>query len=95
VETRSHVDLPPSVGEPFEVFVNGVPQRRGIDFDVRGRTLFFARELASEGRLGFWRWTSLLLGVAGTYRRNDKVDVVFSSGGRRIVVTLEPVRDGV
>jgi hypothetical protein len=89
------VELPPTVTEPFEVFVNGVPQRRGADFELRGGRLVFTRELSSEGRLGFWRWASLLLGVAGTYRRNDKVDVVYSTGGRRTVVTLEPLRDGV
>jgi hypothetical protein len=84
------VELPPGVAEPFDVFVNGVAQRRGVDFDVRDGALLFTRELATEGRLGFWRWLSLFLGVAGTYRKNDKVDVVYSSGGRRTVVTLEP-----
>jgi hypothetical protein len=52
--------------------------------------LVFQRELAEEGRLGFWRWLSLFLGVAGTYRKNDKVDVVFTRDGRRTVVTLQP-----
>jgi hypothetical protein len=90
MEARSLVDLPAGVTEPFEVYVNGVPQRRGTDYELRDGTLAFARELQTEGRLGFWRWTSLFLGVAGTYRRNEKVDVVYSSGGRRTVVTLEP-----
>ena len=82
--------MPAGVVEPFEVFLNGVPQRAGVDFERRGGLLLFRHELAVEGRLGFWRWLSLFLGVAGTYRRNDKVDVVYSSGGRRTVVTLEP-----
>ena len=76
--------------EPFEVFVNGVPQRAGEDYRRQGRTLYFERELAHEGRLGFWRWLSLFLGVAGTYRRNDTVDVVWDAGGGRRVVSLEP-----
>ena len=84
------MELPETVTTPFEVFVNGVPQRAGADFDQVGRTLVFRRELAGEGRLGFWRWLSLFLGVAGTYRRNDKVDVVYTDDGRRTVVTLEP-----
>ncbi len=84
------MELPAGVGETFEVFVNGVPQKRGVDFDVRGRELVFARELAGEGRLGFWRWLSLFLGVAGTYRRNDKVDLVYEAGGRRTVMSLTP-----
>jgi hypothetical protein len=87
VVARSRVELPPQVAEPFEVFLNGVPQRRGVDFEQAGRTLLFGRELATEGRLGFWRWASMLLGIAGTYRKNDTVDVVYAVGGRREVAT--------
>ncbi|HEX5450356.1 MAG TPA: hypothetical protein VFW85_09900 [Gaiellaceae bacterium] len=96
MEARSQVELPSDVGEPVEVYVNGVPQRAGVDYQRRGHSLVFGRELAGEGRLGFWRWTSIIFGVAGTYRKNDKVDVVFTRNGRRTVVTLEPDRgDGV
>ena len=91
MEQRSIVELPDAVRGEFEVFVNGVPQRAGTDFDQIGRSLVFERELAGEGRLGLWRWLSLFLGVAGTYRRNDKVDVVYSLADRRIVASLEPV----
>ena len=79
----------PGRNPPFQVYVNGVEQRAGVDFDQVGRTLVFRRELATEGRLGFWRWLSLFLGVAGTYRRNEIVDVV--TGGR--VVSVAPRRD--
>ena len=91
MESRSQIDLPDAVTSPFEVFVNGVPQRAGVDFDLVGRSLVFRRELAREGRLGFWRWLSLFLGVAGTYRKHDTVDVVYSAGGGRTVVSLDPV----
>lgn len=80
--------LPPEVGRPFEVFVNGVPQQQGKDFDLDGNTLVFRRSLAKEGRLGFFRWLSLFLGVAGTYRQNDSVDVVYQRAGRRVVASL-------
>jgi hypothetical protein len=83
------VELPEQVTGSFDVFVNGVPQQEGIDYDRVGRMLVFRRELAEEGRLGFWRWLSMFLGVAGTYRRNDTVDVVFTQDGRRTVVTLQ------
>jgi hypothetical protein len=92
--TRTRVRLPRDVVRPFEVYVNGVPQREGDDFDVDGRTLVFNRELKTEGKLGFWRWTSIFVGIAGTYRQNDSVDVVYTRGGRRVVAAklpLEPV----
>jgi hypothetical protein len=84
---RSVVELPPEVSEPYEVFLNGVPQQAGRDFSVEGRTLVFERPLAKEGRLGFWRWLSLFLGIAGTYRQNDSVDIVYHASGRRAVVS--------
>ncbi len=89
--TRTRVRLPRDVVRPFEVYVTGVPQREGDDFDVDGRTLVFDRELKTEGKLGFWRWTSIFVGVAGTYRQNDSVDVVYARGGRRVVAAKLPV----
>ncbi|HZT17291.1 MAG TPA: hypothetical protein VFA19_15240 [Gaiellaceae bacterium] len=91
MEALSQVELPEGVTGPFEVYVNGVPQRAGTDFQQRGRMLVFPRRLTTEGRLGFWRWASLFLGVAGTYRRDDKIDVVCTRAGRRTVVTLKPL----
>jgi hypothetical protein len=88
VEPRSQVDLPAGVGDSFGVFVNGVEQHAGADFTQVGRTLVFGRELRQEGRLGFWRWLSIFLGIAGTYRRNDTVDLVYTVGGRRVVASL-------
>jgi len=91
----AHVDwrvpLPPNVTEPFEVFVNGVPQRRGADYELRGRELHFSKPLAKEGRLGPLRWLSIFLGIAGTYRKNDSVDVVYQAGGRRTVAAALPI----
>ena len=80
---HSRVTIPPEVTEPYEVFLNGVPQQAGRDFSVEGRTLLFDRPLEKEGRLGFLRWLSLFLGIAGTYRQNDSVDLVYQAGGRR------------
>ena len=91
---RSVVDLPPDVGLPFEVFLNGVPQRQGRDYEVEGHTLVFPRPLAEEGKLGFWRWLSLFLGIAGTYRQDDSVDVVYRRSGQRVVASKLPFRPG-
>lgn len=81
------MELPPDVGDAYEVYVNGVLQQPGWDFDRIGGTLVFRRSLAQEGRLGWWRWLSMLLGIAGSYRRHESVDVVYESGGRRVVAT--------
>jgi len=85
------VHLPPRVEGRIEVYVNGVQQREGSDYVRDGDTIVFGRELAHEGRLGFWRWTSLFFGVAGTYRKHDSVDVVYEVNGRRIVRTGLPI----
>lgn len=85
------MQLPAGVGSHFQVFLNGVPQREGRDFRREGNELVFGRRLAQEGRLGFWRWLSLFLGVAGTYRQNDSVDVVYGAEGRRVVASGLPL----
>ena len=91
VSGRTRVRLPADVVRPFDVFVNGVVQAEGRDFHVEGRTLVFERELRGEGKLGFWRWVSLWVGVAGTYRQNDSVDVAYRSGGKPVVASKLPL----
>ncbi|MBD0329334.1 MAG: hypothetical protein ICV64_04440 [Thermoleophilia bacterium] len=91
-QTRgSRVALPPEVTAPFEVYRNGVLQRLGPDYRVEGDELVFHDALAREGKLGFWRWASMFLGIAGTYRANDTVDVGYQREGRRTVATGLPL----
>ena len=92
VRSGTRVELPGSVVRPFEVYVNGVRQREGAEFRVEDRALVFSRELRQEGRLGFWRWASLLAGAAGTYRQNDVVDVAYERAGQRAVASALPVK---
>jgi len=87
VSARSRVDLPSYIPDDFDVFISGVRQDRGSDYEVIGRTLVFPRPIEQEGKLGFWRWLSMWLGIAGTYRKHETVDVVYASGGRRQVET--------
>jgi hypothetical protein len=96
VPERSRIDLPAYIPNEFDVYVGGVKQVRGVDYDVVGRSLVFPRTIAQEGRLSFWRWLSMWLGVAGTYRKHETVDVVYELGGRRQVETglvPQPVED--
>jgi hypothetical protein len=91
VTPESRVELPRHVAGAFEVYLNGVKQEEGRDYRRVGGALVFARPLAKEGKLGFWRWVSLFLGIAGTYRQNDSVDVVYEVDGRRLVATGLPI----
>jgi hypothetical protein len=86
MQQRWRVELPPAVRPPFEVFVNGVPQQEGVDYELApgGEALLFLHELVQEGRLGFWRWFLGAWGI-GTYRRNDVVDVRYAIDGRTLV----------
>ena len=77
----SLVRLPAGAEPPYEVFVSGVPQVEGRDYRAEGRTLIFDRALIQEGKLGFWRWTLMFFSIAGTYRRNDQVDVAWEVAG--------------
>ena len=85
------VRLPRGVRPPFEVYVNGVPQVEGRDYEVRGRTLRFDRALVQEGRLGFWRWAIGAIGI-GTYRPDHSVDVRYETpDGRPMVAERLPL----
>ena len=77
------VPLPGGVREPFEVYVNGVPQELGRDYSVRQGELWFERELVT-GKLGFWAWFLGFWGI-GTYKRNDEVDVRYERDGSPMV----------
>jgi hypothetical protein len=91
----SVVPLPPGIHAPFDVYVNGVPQAAGTDYEVVGRTLVFQAALRKEGKLGFWRWFLGAFGV-GTYRQNDSVDVRYEVNGHSALVEgldIEPGAD--
>jgi hypothetical protein len=70
---RSVVRLPSEVRSPFDVYVNGVRQNAGEDYQVRDGALVFQRAMKKD-RISGWRWFLGAWGV-GTYRQNDSVDV--------------------
>jgi hypothetical protein len=74
---RSIVKLPAAVREPYVVFLNGVPQREGVDYRVKGRTLMFERELHKD-RISKRRWLLGAWGV-GTYKQDDSIDVSYEA----------------
>jgi hypothetical protein len=86
---RSIVKLPAEVREPYEVFVNGVPQREGVDFQAKGRTLMFERELRKD-HISKRRWLLGAWGV-GTYKQDDSIDVRYEApdGSPRLAEALD------
>jgi hypothetical protein len=83
---RWRVPLPRGAERPFRVFINGVPQQEGRDYEVRGGELLFSKPLEKE-RLGVGRWTAIFLGLWGSYGKNDSVDVQYRIAGRDTVAT--------
>jgi hypothetical protein len=77
---RWRVKLPTGVRAPFEVYVNGVLQELGVDYEVSAGELVFDRELIQQ-KLGAWAWFLGFWGI-GTYKRNDEVDIRYEAGGQ-------------
>lgn len=77
--SASRVPLPRGAEPPYRVFVNGVPQRQGEDYEVVGAELHFKKPLEKE-RLGLGRWAAIFFGLFGSYGKNDQVDVQYQLG---------------
>ena len=84
------VKLPPGAQAPFVVYINGIEQSEGEDYAVRAGEVVFTRELIKE-KVGTGRWLAMYLGLFGTYRKNETVDLQFQRGGRTELVSDLPV----
>jgi hypothetical protein len=73
--------LPPGAEPPFKVFINGIEQSEGSDFNVRVGEIVFTRPIVKE-KVGAGRWLAMYLGLFGTYRKNETVDIEFRRGGK-------------
>jgi hypothetical protein len=80
------VPLPEAAHRPLRVFLNGVPQEEGRDYELVGRELHFSRPLEKE-RLSKGKWAAIFFGLWGYYGKNDSVDVQYRVGGRETVAT--------
>jgi hypothetical protein len=87
--TGTLVDVPGDldVHGSFDVYVNGILQEHGTDYHLDGRTLIFARALTPEVRMSKLQFVRAALGIAGTYRKHDSIDIIYERHGRRLVAT--------
>jgi hypothetical protein len=87
------VRLPRGAGRPIRVYVNGVEQSEGDDYRVNQGTILFNRPIVKEEKLSGLRWLSMLVGVVGTYRKNESVDVEYTqSGATKLISDAEVIR---
>ena len=75
------IKLPAGAEPPFTVFVNGIEQSEGADYNVRAGEIVFTRQLVKE-KVGTGRWLAMYLGLFGTYRKHETVDVQYIRGGK-------------
>lgn len=73
--------LPAGAEAPYAVFVNGVEQREGVDYNLRAGEIVFTREIVKE-QVGAGRWLAMYLGLFGTYRKNETIDLQFKRDGK-------------
>jgi hypothetical protein len=81
VEVGRRVKLPRGAEPPIRVYVNGVEQARGKDYDIRGGKIVFKRSIVKEGKVGGARWAAMYLGLFGTYRKHETIDIEYRLGG--------------
>jgi hypothetical protein len=94
VEVGRRVRLPRGADPPYVVFVNGVRQSEGSDYGVQGREITFTRPIVKEGKVSGVRWLAMLLGLFGTYRKHEVVDVEYRLRGKpQLASDVEVVPD--
>jgi hypothetical protein len=87
VEVGRRARLPRGAEPPYKVFVNGVEQAEGEDYRAGRGEIVFSRPIVKEGKVGGVRWLAMLLGLFGTYRKHEVVDVEYRLGGKAHLVS--------
>jgi hypothetical protein len=85
------VALPAGAEAPYVVFINGVEQREGDDYAVRAGEIVFSRQIVKE-KVGTGRWLAMYLGLFGTYRKDETIDLQFQRSGKVELVSDLPVQ---
>jgi hypothetical protein len=73
--------LPRGAQPPIRVYLNGIEQTEGRDYELRGGEIVFPRPIVKE-RIGKGRWMAMYLGLFGSYRKHETVDVEYRLAGK-------------
>lgn len=84
------VKLPAGAEPPFTVFINGIEQSAGADYSIEGGEIVFTRPIVKE-KMDAGRWLAMYLGLFGTYRKDEKIDLQFSRNGKIELIPDLPV----
>jgi hypothetical protein len=88
------VRLPRGAEEPIRVHINGVEQPRGEVWDVREGQIVFTRPIVKE-TVSKGRWMAMYLGLFGSYRKNETVDIEYRRAGKtELAADVEILPDG-
>jgi hypothetical protein len=74
------VKLPAGAEPPFTVFINGIEQPQE-SYRIEGGEIDFGRPIVKE-KVGTSRWLAMYLGLWGTYRKNETIDLQFTKNGK-------------
>jgi len=85
--------LPAGAGAPYVVYINGVEQSEGADYTVAAGEIVFTRQIIKE-KVGAGRWLAMYLGLFGTYRKNETVDIEYRvRGGTKLASDVQILPD--
>jgi hypothetical protein len=80
VAVGRRVRLPAGAEPPIVVYVNGIQQAEDADYVLRANEIVFSRPIVKE-QVGGMRYLAMFLGLFGTYRKHETVDVEYRVGG--------------
>src|SRR4029078_2608248 len=80
VSPGGRVRLPRGAQPPIVVYVNGIQQSEGADYEIKGARIVFGRPIVRE-QVGGMRYLAMFLGLFGTYRKHETVDVEYRLDG--------------
>jgi len=93
VPAGSIVAIPDEAELPVRIYINGVLQHEGYDYFIRDRLVLFTRPIVKEGKLSKGRWLAMWLGLFGSYKKNEVVDIEYMDGETVRLATDVPLLD--